>query len=188
MILAPKDKQAILCYLDQVRPLLSQTPEKEVDCEAMVLVSVTKVMKVLPSQKSDEVGYEARGEAYLAALDDIPYWAVDEAIRRWHRRECGSSYDYHWCPLPSELRAVSQVEVWRLKAHMRQLSNIANAVPLVEFSNEHREKMLGKLSQLFAETGSSLGITKQEAHDARERAARIVEEATRRRRAESNAG
>jgi hypothetical protein len=43
--------------------------------------------------------------AYLSAIDDVPPWAVAEAIRRWHRGEGGGKdANYRFAPAPAELR------------------------------------------------------------------------------------
>ena len=43
----------------------------------------------------------------MASLEDIPSWAVQEAMRRWYRSECGGKYVYTWQPGPAALREVS---------------------------------------------------------------------------------
>ena len=39
---------------------------------------MTKMMMVLPSPTQNEFSAEARGEAFLAALDDVPAWASEQ--------------------------------------------------------------------------------------------------------------
>jgi hypothetical protein len=83
--------------------------------EETVLVIVTKLMLALPSPKQNEASAEARGEAYMAALDDLPPWAVAAAARRWYRGDAGKNergelYDCHWCPAPADLRAIARLE------------------------------------------------------------------------------
>lgn len=112
-------------------------------------------MLALPVARQNEVGAEASGEAFLAALDDIPTWAVDEAIRRWHRGECdnsqhGHSFNYHWRPSPAELRRVSLTVQASFVATsgLAALRRLLSAEPLVEFDEEHCARMRAKLREL----------------------------------------
>src|SRR5690349_13498035 len=64
--------QAIDNHIESLRFLLRQTPENSQEAEAETLVLVTKMLLVLPSQRTSETGAEAKGEAYMDALDDVP--------------------------------------------------------------------------------------------------------------------
>lgn len=57
--------------------------------KAATLIVLTKMMLSLPSSQQNEAGAEASGEAFQAALDDVPTWAVAAAVRRWYRGDCG---------------------------------------------------------------------------------------------------
>src|SRR5262249_42176250 len=121
--------------------------------EKSTLVIVTKMMQAIPAQRATQAAVEAAGEAYLAALDDLPSWAVAEAIRKWHRGEHGLEHDYRWRPAPAILRKLAQSEVWRLVARIQQLKRLLKAEPLLEFSEEHCADMRAKLQRLFAPKG-----------------------------------
>jgi hypothetical protein len=54
----------------------------------------------------------ARGKAYLAAVEGVPPWALNEAIKKWHRGEAeapkGSpSYNFEFAPPPATLRKLA---------------------------------------------------------------------------------
>ena len=71
-----------------------------------MLIELTKMMLMMPAPTQNEASAEARGEAFLAALEDMPVWAVRSAIRRWYRGDAGTDepgepFDYHWCPAPA---------------------------------------------------------------------------------------
>ena len=58
-----------------------------------------------PTANATEESGKARGGAYLAALDDIPPWAIADSVRRWHRGEGGGKdANYRFAPAPAELR------------------------------------------------------------------------------------
>lgn len=85
---------------------------------------------------SAEAG-KARAEAYLFSLDDLPPWAIQEAIRLWHRGECGSGFNYRWAPAPAELR---QISVDRLKGGRDTVAHLEEvlAALTLERAMDHR--------------------------------------------------
>ncbi len=71
---------------------------------------IGKMLLAYPMAGGSAESGKARGEAYLDALDDVPPWALAEAIRQWHRGECGPDRNYRFAPAPAELRyAVMQI-------------------------------------------------------------------------------
>lgn len=65
---------------------------------------VGKMLMAYPMAGSSAEAGAARGEAYLISLDDVPPWAIAEAIRRWHKGQCGADHNYRFAPAPAELR------------------------------------------------------------------------------------
>ena len=141
-------RDMILRHIGALSKMVERTPTNSADCEAETLVIVTKMLLALPSPKSTETGNEAKGEAYLAALDDIAPWAVQEAVRKWYRGEHGPKHDYRWSPVPADLRKLARQEEFRVRGRMILLGRVCNAVPLVEYSDDHRKEMLRRLAEL----------------------------------------
>jgi hypothetical protein len=134
--------------------LYAATPETSAEAEATVLVSVGRMMLVLPTSRQNEESAEARTEAYLAALDDLPPWAVESAIRLWYRGDCGSNehgepYNCAWAPAPADLRRIAQAELWRVKSLAVAVGNLLAAEPRIEFSGEHCAAMRARLATTF---------------------------------------
>jgi hypothetical protein len=129
------------CFLDKVSA-------NNLASDKTTMVINTKMLKALAGQRLDEVGAEAIGEAYMAALDDVPSRAIDEAVRSWCRGECGD-HDYRWRPAPAVLRDLAQLKVWRIRGRMRDLEKLLNAAPRAEFSEEHCAEMRAKLAKLL---------------------------------------
>lgn len=127
--------------------ILEMTPYEDEIHGEQTMVAVTKMMLVLPSRESGELVGQAKGEAYMAALEDIPSWAVQEAMRKWYRAECGDKIDYKWQPGPATLREVAMMEVYRVMGTRRRLREILAAEPLLEFSQAHMESMKRKVSE-----------------------------------------
>lgn len=149
LVLTENQKAMVGQHICGLSKLVERTPTTSADAEAETLVIVTKMLLVLPSQRSTETGNEAKGEAYLAALDDVAPWAVQEAVRKWYRGECGDKYDYRWSPVPADLRRISRSEEFRVRGRMTMLSRLIEAVPLLEYADDHRKDMLDRLSGLF---------------------------------------
>lgn len=148
LILSSQDRELLLAHATELRKFLGHTPLMSANAEAETLVIVTKMLMVLPGAKSSETGNEARGEAYLAALDDIAPWAVQEAIRKWYRGDHGPKYDYRWAPVPADLRALAFFEQYRIKNRITLIERVANAEALVEFSDEHCAEMRRRLKEI----------------------------------------
>jgi hypothetical protein len=96
----------------------------------------------------------------MAALDDIPPWAVVAAIRRWYRGEAGNDeggkiYDCSWCPAPADLRRLAKIELWHVKQHAHVFDNLLRAEPLIEFGTEHCAAMRCRINNLLRSLGSS---------------------------------
>ena len=122
-------------------PIFKMTPENADQFAEATLTAVSKMMVTLGGRETGELGAEAKGEAFMAALEDLPSWAVQEASRKWYRGEYGAGHDYKWMPAPSTLRELAQIEVLRVKGVERQLADLVSAEPLREFSAEHESKM-----------------------------------------------
>jgi hypothetical protein len=142
-------KAALIKHVEAITPMLEMTPKNGADAEAATLVILTKGMKVLSAQKTDSFGYEARAEAYLIALDDVPFWATDEALRKWYRGEHGHKFDYQWMPAPADLRKLAMNEVYLLRARLRKLMGMTKAVALMEFDKSHEQSMKKRVDGLF---------------------------------------
>lgn len=145
----PTDEQKSLIERHEkaLGAILEMTPYDDERHGEQTMVAVTKMMLVLPSRESGELVGQAKGEAYMAALEDVPSWAVQEAMRKWYRAECGDKIDYKWQPGPATLRELAMIEVYRVMGTRRRLREILAAEPLQEFSSEHMESMKARLSK-----------------------------------------
>jgi hypothetical protein len=155
------ERDEIARHVVELRAICAATPDNDLTAEESVLIAVTKMMLVLPASQQNEASAEARGEAFMAALDDVPPWAVAAAIRRWYRgdageNERGQAYDYHWCPAPAELHCIARLELWRVKGRAETLDRLLAAEELIEFSDEHCAAMRAKLANLFTSLKSPL--------------------------------
>ncbi len=154
MALTMAERNELTRHVSDLRALWERTPVSDPEAEQETLRTIAHVMLVLPSASQTELSAEARGEAFLDALDDLPPWSVQAAIRRWHRGDCGlnrlgKSYDYHWCPAPAELRSIAWTEMHRVQSRADLIGRLLEAKPPLEFSGEHCARMRNRLVQLF---------------------------------------
>jgi hypothetical protein len=157
LILSETERDEVERHIRVLDAACGPTPADDPETEGAMLIDLTKLMLVLPAPKQNEASAEARGEAYLAALDDVPLWALRSAIRRWYRGDAGTNergepFDYHWCPAPAELRKIAISELWRVNGRAAELRKVLRAEPLIEYSDEHCRLMRQRLSTLMHET------------------------------------
>lgn len=160
LILKAVEREALALHISDLNALCAQTPANDVQAEQATLLVLTKMFLVLPAPTQTDLSAEARGEAFLAALDDIPAWATGAAVRRWYRGEAGENergqpYDCHWCPAPADLRSIALAETWRVMGRAKLLARLLRAELLIEHTEEHCQRMRGKLAHLFRNFGSS---------------------------------
>lgn len=148
MLLTSSERLMLERHIRELEQLTGRTPINDAQEEAATLVVVTKMLLAKPAATKGETGAEARGEAYMAALDDIPTWAVAAAVRHWYRGECGPNYDYRWAPESADLRKLAHLELWRVAGRATQLRRLLAAEELVEFSDEHCAEMRQKIAAL----------------------------------------
>lgn len=147
LILDHRQKVLIERHITDLALILEMTPLNDERHGELTLTTVTKMTLVLPGRESGDLAAEAKGEAYMAALDDVPSWAVQEAMRKWHRSEYGPKHDYKWQPAPATLRELALIETLMVKATRRKLNELLLAEPLLEFTDEQRAAMKARTAQ-----------------------------------------
>src|SRR3569832_258845 len=74
------EREMLTEHSAHLQHLLDRTPACDAGSEQEVRVALTKMMVVLPAPAPTDLTAEARGEAYLLALEDLPAWATRAAI------------------------------------------------------------------------------------------------------------
>jgi hypothetical protein len=149
LILNDAERGLIVRHIGELEACSRPTSADDQNTEEGMLVIVTRMMLVLPAARQNEASAEARGEAYMTALDDLPEWAVIAAVRRWYRGDAGDKHDYRWCPAPAELCELSRLKLWRVQQRARQLRELLSAEPLIEYSEEHSAMMRERFAKLL---------------------------------------
>lgn len=134
--------------ITDLQSLLNTTSLNHRETANEVLGAITSLLLALPSKASGEATGEAKAEAYMIALEDMPAWAVTAAIRGWYRGEHGTDHNYTFAPAPSVLRRLVMAERHKVKGRADSLGELLEAVPELEFTEEHLKEMLGKLRSI----------------------------------------
>jgi hypothetical protein len=137
MMPSPEQRRAMIDHQDSLRSCLSDVPAHSSQAETRTATAVAKLITVLAGERKSDLADEARSEVYMDVLDDVPCWAVETAVRRWFKHDCGTdergkAHDYRWAPDPGTLRAVAQQEVHKLGARIGKIQLILNAREYVD--------------------------------------------------------
>jgi hypothetical protein len=149
-MLSPAQAAAVSDHIDALVSLMAQTSENDDEFEKGTCAAITKMMLALPTQKVTEVAAEARIEAFMMAVEDLPYWAVVAAIKGWYRGRYGDEHDYTWRPAPATLRRLAHLEAWKVASRIRELKGVIEAEELVTYSAKYRENMNRRLKAVVA--------------------------------------
>lgn len=89
------------------------------------LAILAKMLMAFPAANATFDAARARGEAYLDALDDIPPWALQDAVRQWNRGEGDGNHDF--APSPARLRKICLGVLAPHGAALAHLNDLLNA-------------------------------------------------------------
>jgi hypothetical protein len=96
---------------------------------------LTKLIRGLAgaAEMSDVVA-AAKIEMYADAIEDLPAWSIDVAIKRWGKGSCPAEIEerpkYAFPPAPATLRALACLELDAPRRDARKLEGLIAAVPL----------------------------------------------------------
>jgi hypothetical protein len=149
--LTTQQRQAIERKATTMENSLRATPEASPVFAAKTAECFSKMMMVLAGRESGEFAGAAKGEAYTIALNDVPFWAVEEAMRKWYRRDCdvgADVFDYRWMPDPGSLRQVARQEECFVRYLASQVRLLLTAPSLVVEDEAELRAMRDKIYSL----------------------------------------
>lgn len=119
------------------------------------LAMVAKLLLSYPMAGAGEMAGQSRAEAFTAALDDVPAWVVADAVRKWHRGECGE-FNYQFAPAPAVLRSACLKIIEPVRRSLDALRDLLDAKPLLELM-DHAPAKSEKVVRGFRDLSMSLG-------------------------------
>lgn len=96
---------------------------------------LTKLIRGLAgaAEVSDVVA-AAKIEMYADAIEDLPAWSIDIAVKRWGRGSCPDEIEerpkYAFPPAPATLRALALLELERPRRDAAKLEILLAAIPM----------------------------------------------------------
>lgn len=96
---------------------------------------ITKMVSGLagPAQTSGIVA-TSKVEMYADAIEDLPAWAIDKAIKRWARGDCPSdikeSPNFEFPPGPGTLRKMAALELDLPRRYVAMMTNLIGAISM----------------------------------------------------------
>lgn len=123
------------------------------------LQQVAKIVSAYPASNLSDAVLEARSEAYMAALEDVPTWAVGAAGKRWARGEVGCLGDkinLSFPPSPPQLRLLALDEVAKVRAVAVRCRRLQSAKVRKEIDPEQRKRAIERLYEVFPPKGSAV--------------------------------
>lgn len=94
------------------------------------LVALGELVTEYASARLDEDTAAIKIDAYRDAVEDLPAWAVREAVRRWRRGDVsGDPKDLEFAPRPSRLRRIAQSIAATATGQALRLQRILEAEP-----------------------------------------------------------
>lgn len=137
----PDQRRTMINHIEGLRSFLSETPAKSSAAETRIAAAVSKLLTVLAGERKSDLVEEARSEVYLDVLDDVPCWAVETAVRRWFRHDCGTDergrpHDYKWAPDPGTLRKIAIEDVYALGARIGKIQRVLDARTYIDCTKQ----------------------------------------------------
>jgi hypothetical protein len=141
LIPTAQQRQMMIDHRDSLRSSLLDTPAHSITAETKVATAVSKLLTVLAGERKSDLVEEARSDVYLDVLDDVPWWAVDSAVRAWFRHDCGTDergrpHDYKWAPDPGTLRKIALTLTYPIGARIRTMQRVLEAREYVDCTKQ----------------------------------------------------
>ena len=136
-----QQRQMLTRHRDSLRSSLLDAPAISVAAETKVATAVSKLITVLPGERKSDLVEEARSEVYLDVLDDVPWWAVDLAVRAWFKHDCGTdergkAHNYVFAPNPGTLRKIALKFTYPISARIKTIQRVVEAREYVDCTKQ----------------------------------------------------
>jgi hypothetical protein len=113
------------------------------------LALIASMLMAYPTAGGSEESGKARAQAYLVSLDDVPPWAIAEAIKRWHKGQFSGQHNYRFAPAPAELREGCMSVLQPAQQTIAHLEDVLRASSLEDAMDpDLREKKEGVAVQM----------------------------------------
>jgi hypothetical protein len=105
---------------------------------------LAQMMISLAGGNTDELEARSKQAVYAAALEEIPAWAVREALRQWYRGQVKTlkikADEYRWPPAPGVLAIICRGILQPYHDAIEKLNDVLTAKPLDETMKELHQR------------------------------------------------
>jgi len=153
--LTQEQRDVIERFVSDLEALCKQTPAEGETWERATLIKIAELlMYPFRNARLSAMEAEIAGKQYLVTLKDTPTWAVEVAIEKWFSGSCGNNdqgqpYDCEWRPGPAAIRNIALNPQCSLLGQVRTLRRLLTAEPLIEYSEEQRQRMRARVAELM---------------------------------------
>jgi len=148
LTLKPVQRTAIENHVSALNEAIQMTPSNDPRSAARTRAAISKMMLALALKPIEDLSAEAKFEAYIIALSDVSCWAVEEVICNWYSGKYKGEHNPRWIPDPATFRELACGEELEVRYRARRLQILLQAETAVEFSEDHRQRMLALLTGL----------------------------------------
>lgn len=111
--------------------------------------AIAGMLSAFPSQQLGDAEQMARAGMYRAALEDVPAWAVDRAVKFWMRREHSEGREnYAFAPSPPQLRRLAVIACGPVRGELQKLRRLLSAKVERNLTHEQRAANVERLKSI----------------------------------------
>ena len=158
MMLNGSMRRSLALRIDQLQAALMPGPVED------IADTVGSLIAGYANGRTDAATVAVKADAYLDVLDDLPAWAVREAVRRWRRGECDAEMrDYDFLPSTARLRQIAdRIAKWapgQIIALQRLLDAEVEPAPMTDAERAAVLEEVGARMKAAAEAVDAHAVT-----------------------------
>jgi len=130
--LTESERKVAITALNDLNAITTACDDEVEDADKLTLL--TKLFLAKPSAAMTGFGTAARGESYMIALEGLPVWAIEDAIKRWYRGDVSGTpqEDFKWAPDSAVLRRIANDVMQPYRDRAKDVQRVLDAKPLDE--------------------------------------------------------
>ena len=126
--------RSLTSLLDPTAPFADPDGQPESAGEAKSRLLTKLVQGLAGEAKPTKAVLDSKIDWYADAIEDLPAWAIDRAMKMWARSECPRTIEaeprYAFPPAPGTLRLMALWQMDTPKRHAELLKNLLAAIPV----------------------------------------------------------
>jgi hypothetical protein len=135
MLPTSDEREFLSGRLEAIKTIITASNLTPAECSKARLSLLTKMLLGFPAAGgSSEEAADARGDIYDYAVEDIPPWAIDAAIKRWAKGNVPDlkmgALNFNFAPAPAVLRAICNLELADFKKQQGDIEKLLACVTI----------------------------------------------------------